>query len=66
MIKPYRPYEFMPPVRTFSLTSESAPPGSRWGRGVDLASPSIPLRELCAGVRIGAAAARRARHSAGT
>lgn len=29
MIKPYGPYDFMPPIRTFSLSSESLADGGR-------------------------------------
>ncbi|WP_432173533.1 YbhB/YbcL family Raf kinase inhibitor-like protein [Streptomyces sp. Tue6028] len=32
MIKPYGPYDFMPPIRTFSLTSDSAADGGRLAR----------------------------------
>jgi Raf kinase inhibitor-like YbhB/YbcL family protein len=32
MIKPYEPYDFMPPIRTFSLTSESVTNGQHLAR----------------------------------
>src|SRR5262244_3428375 len=32
MIKPYGPYDFMPPIRTFSLTSESVANGEQLAR----------------------------------
>src|SRR5215467_8147852 len=32
MIKPYGPYDFMPPIRTFSLTSESLANGEQLAR----------------------------------
>lgn len=32
MIKPYDPYDFMPPIRTFSLTSESVANGEQLAR----------------------------------